>query len=98
MSDIDTVAVDSLKALDPNRPIREADMRGQELLLCNVPLNALSPVANPCCNCIVSRRCSEPWGRQCDDAISPVSDLALKVTTIAGPNSVIQTSGESDFV
>ena len=26
MSDIDTVAVDSLKALDPNRPIREADM------------------------------------------------------------------------
>ena len=26
MSDIDTVAVDSLKALDPKRPIREADM------------------------------------------------------------------------
>ena len=26
MSDIDTVAVDSLKALDPNGPIREADM------------------------------------------------------------------------
>ena len=25
--DIDTVLVDSLKALDPNRPIREADMR-----------------------------------------------------------------------
>ena len=24
--DIDTAAVDSLKALDPNRPIREADM------------------------------------------------------------------------
>ena len=24
--DIDTVAVDSLKALDPNRPIREADI------------------------------------------------------------------------
>ena len=24
-SDVDTVAVDSLKALDPNRPIREAD-------------------------------------------------------------------------
>ena len=24
-SDIDTVVVDSLKALDPNRPIREAD-------------------------------------------------------------------------
>ena len=27
MSDIDTVVVDSLKALDPKRPIREADMR-----------------------------------------------------------------------
>ena len=26
MSDIDTVVVDSLKALDPERPIREADM------------------------------------------------------------------------
>ena len=29
MSDIDTVAVDSLKALDPNGPIREADIRLQ---------------------------------------------------------------------
>jgi len=27
VSDIDTVLVDSLKALDPKRPIREADMR-----------------------------------------------------------------------
>jgi hypothetical protein len=27
VSDIDTALVDSLKALDPNRPIREADMR-----------------------------------------------------------------------
>ena len=26
VSDIDTVAMDSLKALDPNRPIREADV------------------------------------------------------------------------
>jgi hypothetical protein len=26
-SDVDTVAVDSLKALDPDRPIREADIR-----------------------------------------------------------------------
>ena len=26
MSDIDTAVVDSLKALDPKRPIREADM------------------------------------------------------------------------
>jgi hypothetical protein len=27
VSDIDTVAVDSLKALDPKRPIREADIK-----------------------------------------------------------------------
>jgi hypothetical protein len=26
-SDVDTVVVDSLKALDPNRPIREADIK-----------------------------------------------------------------------
>jgi hypothetical protein len=26
VSDIDTAAADSLKVLDPNRPIREADM------------------------------------------------------------------------
>ena len=30
-SDVDTALVDSLKALDPNRPIREADI-GQRLL------------------------------------------------------------------
>ena len=28
MSDIDTAAADSLKVLDPERPIREADMTG----------------------------------------------------------------------
>jgi len=31
VNDIDTVLVDSLKALDPNRPIREADIN--QLLL-----------------------------------------------------------------
>ena len=31
MSDIDTAAVDSLKALDPKRPIREADMKSKGL-------------------------------------------------------------------
>ena len=29
MSDIDTAVVDSLKALDPKRPIREADISSQ---------------------------------------------------------------------
>ena len=32
MSDIDTAVVDSLKALDPKRPIREADI-GQHFML-----------------------------------------------------------------
>jgi hypothetical protein len=31
VSDIDIAAVDSLKVLDPNRPIREADMLGRPL-------------------------------------------------------------------
>ena len=33
MSDIDTAAVDSLKVLDPNRPIREADIRRQPFVV-----------------------------------------------------------------
>jgi hypothetical protein len=35
-SDIDTVVVDSLKALDPKWPIREADIRTSRLLACNL--------------------------------------------------------------
>jgi hypothetical protein len=31
VSDVDTAAADSLKALDPNRPIREADMARRNL-------------------------------------------------------------------
>jgi hypothetical protein len=38
VSDIDTVAVDSLKALDPNRPIREADIVSRQLHVCFVPI------------------------------------------------------------
>jgi len=35
VSDIDTGVVDSLKALDPNRPIREADIRaGRPVMRC----------------------------------------------------------------
>ena len=47
MSDIDTVAVDSLKALDPKRPIREADIR----LRCNIcregPISDMAYCARP---------------------------------------------------
>src|SRR4249919_2557403 len=36
-SDIDTVVVDSLKALDPKRPIREADIGGHDRHVRNGP-------------------------------------------------------------
>jgi hypothetical protein len=40
VSDIDTAVVDSLKVLDPNRPIREADIATFDaLLLFEVPKN-----------------------------------------------------------
>ena len=38
VSDIDTVVVDSLKALDPKRPIREADINGRDCDVRFVPL------------------------------------------------------------
>ena len=37
MSDIDTAAVESLKTLDPDRPIREADMCGATSDVCFGP-------------------------------------------------------------
>ena len=40
MSGIDTAAVDSLKALDPKRPIREADISGRSAEVCYVPISA----------------------------------------------------------
>jgi hypothetical protein len=43
VSDIDTVVVDSLKALDPERPIREADIGGPD-----------SPPCNDLCSCRTS--------------------------------------------
>jgi hypothetical protein len=44
VSDIDTVAVDSLKALDPKRPIREADMPVlKSLAVSRQPIKASSP-------------------------------------------------------
>ena len=49
MSDIDTVLVASLKALDPERPIREADIRQREWHVRYVPVadiahvNAITP-------------------------------------------------------
>ena len=43
-SDIDTVSVDSLKALDPNWPIREADIAvRREVTIAKKPLAAGTP-------------------------------------------------------
>jgi hypothetical protein len=39
VSDIDTAVVDSLKALDPKRPIREADMAPLYCDVCVTPEN-----------------------------------------------------------
>jgi hypothetical protein len=38
VSDIDTAAADSLKVLDPKRPIREADIAGRDLDVRFVPI------------------------------------------------------------
>ena len=38
-TDIDTVVVDSLKALDPQRPIREADICGVGQHVSKVPMH-----------------------------------------------------------
>jgi hypothetical protein len=43
VSDIDTVTVDSLKALDPNRPIREADIRE---MICGKQKDRLAAVSS----------------------------------------------------
>ena len=41
VSDIDTVVVDSLKALDPEWPIREADIEGTVILQCSSLIAAI---------------------------------------------------------
>jgi len=46
-SDADAAVVDSLKALDLNRPIREADISGSKLLPCNLTRNPIPSGANP---------------------------------------------------
>ena len=73
MSDIDTAAADSLKALDPKRPIREADIeiaprnfrfRGvKQILKFEGVTSACDPkrtnVPNDMCGFVVCRRCKQ---------------------------------------
>jgi hypothetical protein len=53
VSDIDTAVVKSLKALDPERPIREADIRHPHAASCHswpVLFRRCSPTGNSCCH------------------------------------------------
>jgi putative tryptophan/tyrosine transport system substrate-binding protein len=59
-SDLDTVMVDSLKALDLSRPIREADIGGLGLLLRILPLNPVPAPVISCSNRIEFWRSPEP--------------------------------------
>ena len=59
MSDIDTVVVDSLKALDPERPIREADIRRGGWRVRLVPI---SDIASPIHSITSSARASTVAG------------------------------------
>ena len=45
MSDIDAVVVGSLKALDPKRPIREADMPGSPSDVVEGPIREIAPLS-----------------------------------------------------
>jgi len=53
-SDIDTVVVDSLKALDPERPIREADLLGT--VLCSVNKKPTPATTSVSCRQLLQRR------------------------------------------
>jgi hypothetical protein len=63
VSDIDTVVVDSLKALDPEWPIREADMGRIKIPQCTSLLTYLDVL-------------SFEWARQRPNAIQNISVLA----------------------
>jgi len=48
VGDIDIAVVDSLKVLDPRRPIREADIRATRALRVFSPLRTHTPESLPC--------------------------------------------------
>src|SRR6266513_4388453 len=54
VSEIDTVVVDSLKALDPEWPIREADVHPRCCYVAFVPGAAVSRCSNTACYSITS--------------------------------------------
>ena len=60
MSDIDTVLVDSLKALDPKRPIREADVKA-------LPIRHRKICG---CNARFHRGRHDPAGRSIDQEVA----------------------------
>jgi hypothetical protein len=56
VSDIDTVVVDSLKALDPEWPIREADIGPIRLATNDLGARGAGPAATVCTRVIAARR------------------------------------------
>src|SRR5262245_23486014 len=63
-SDIEHCLVDGLKALDPNRPIREADMCGAVAHVCFGPIADISEygfIAHSAATCARSRRILQYW-------------------------------------
>src|SRR5215471_6056423 len=60
VSDIDTVVVDSLKALDPEWPIREADIARRDWLGRKVPTGDGMPSLCPC-HCVAASKARTYW-------------------------------------
>jgi hypothetical protein len=67
VSDIDTVVVDSLKALDPEWPIREADLTADIVDVPQVPLPDLCTAANEAHATESARGCGFPNFRGCSN-------------------------------
>ena len=104
MSDIYTVAVDSLKVLDPNRPIREADISRllKDLGLNSQPgphavrtrfltrkLNFMRRLVTPQAGSICSRAAKEVKGAMISLSVKMAcSALSIAALTGASPGSV----------
>src|SRR6266481_5421298 len=77
VSDIDTVAVDSLKALDPEWPIREADVHPRSCYVANVPVSDIRAIVTA----PSSFTASAPQGNLC--SASPALRATLRSPSCA---------------
>jgi hypothetical protein len=68
VSDIDTAVVDGLKALDPNRPIREADIIAHSSLVSAIEIALIAGAANTTAGNIATHATSQDsnqWLKNC---------------------------------